>query len=176
MMKNIMCLALILTVMACLTDRPVRAEGVRIGVVDIQRVISECAAGKDVTKKLRQKQDERSSDLDSKKAEITALKKSIEALDPVLQKEELDKKKADLAAKTKVMKDTESKFNSQIRDLNNRQSSTVMSDILRIIDTVGKKGGFSVIIDKTHVFFSGGAVDVSGQVIEEYDMEFQRTR
>ncbi len=152
------------------------ADGAKIGVVDVQRVIKECAAGKDATRRLKQKQEERSSDMENRKAEIAALKKSVAALDPVLEKETLDKKKAELAAKTKAMKDAESRFGGQIRDINSKQSSNVKNEVLRVIEQVGRKGGFSFIVDRNHLLYSGGAVDITGQVIEEYDMEYQRTR
>lgn len=152
------------------------AEGIKIGVVDVQRVVKECVAGKDTTRRLKQKQDDRSSDMENRKAEIAALKKAIEELDPVLEKDVRDKKKSELAGKTQAMKDAESRYSGQLRDINSKQSSNVKSEVLRIIDQVGKKGGYSFIIDKNHALYSGGAVDITGQVIDEYDMEYQRTR
>lgn len=158
------------------STKPVQAEGMKIGVVDVQQVIRECAAGKDTTRRLKQKQDERTSDLGVRKSEIAALKKSIAALDPVLEKEELDKKKAELNTKTKALKDIEARFGRQIRDINSKQSSSVRNDVLRIIEQVGRKNGFALIVEKNQALFSGGAADITSQVIEEYDLEFQRTR
>jgi outer membrane protein len=175
-MKKIAWLLCLLVILGTWTINPVQADGLKIGVVDVQRVIKDCVAGKDATRRLKQKQNERASDMESRKAEIAALKKSIEELDPVLEKEARDKKKSELAGKTQAMKDAESRYSKQVRDINSNQSSNVKSEVLRIIEQVAKKGGFSFILDKNHALYSGGAVDITGQVIEEYDMEYQRTR
>lgn len=175
-MRRIAWVLCLLVILGMWTINSAQADGVKIGVVDVQRVIKECVAGKDATRRLKQKQNERASDMESRKSEIAALKKSIEELDPVLEKEARDKKKSELAGKTQAMKDAESRYSKQVRDINSNQSSNVKSEVLRIIEQVAKKSGFSFIIDKNHALYSGGAVDITGQVIEEYDMEYQRTR
>lgn len=157
-------------------SKTAQADAMKIGIVDVQQVIRDCVAGKDTTRRLKQKQDERAADLGGKKSEIAALKKSIASLDPVVEKEDLDKKKAELAAKTKALKDADSRFGKQIRDINSKQSSNVRNDVIRIIEQVGRKNGFTLIVEKNQFLYSGGAVDITSQVIEEYDLEFQRTR
>ncbi len=175
-MKRISWLILFLAITWCFTAGNIYAEGLRIGVVDVQKVIRECVAGKDATRRLKLKQDERASDMGARKSEITALKKSIEELDPVLEKDIRDKKKTELASKTQAMKDAESKFSRQMREINSSQSSSVKSEVFRVIDQVAKRNGLSVVFDKGQVMYSGGASDITSQVIEEYDSEFQRTR
>ena len=175
-MRQIVLWACVFAMVGSLTAGRVQAADLRIGVVDVQRVIKESQAGRDATRKLRHKQDERSSDIQNRKAEIAVLQKSIESLDPVVDKEAREKKKAELAVKIEAMKDMDSRFNGQLRDINTKQSSSVKSDVLRVIDQVGRKGGFFLIIDKNDALFSAGASDVTSQVIEEYDMELQRDR
>lgn len=155
---------------------PVKADVLKVGVVDVQQVIKDCAAGKDTARKLKQKQDERSVDLNVRRLEIATLKKNVAALDAAADKEELEKKKEELAVKTRALRDSENRFGSQVRDLNTKQSTVIKNDVFRIIEQIGRKNGFTLIVEKSQILYSGGAVDITSQVIEEYDMEFQRIR
>ena len=151
------------------------ADVARIGVVDYQRILKECMAGKDIAKKLRQKQDERTSALESRRSEIVSLQKSID-IDHSGDKDNRDKKKMELSKKLEAFKDEETRFNTQLKDLNAQQASLIKDGISQVIDKIGKKGGYLLILEKTDTLYAPASTDITSQVIEEYDMAYQQRK
>jgi outer membrane protein len=148
----------------------------RIGVVDYQKVLKESLAGKEIARKMRQKQDEWTVSHEVKKLEIANLQKSIENPEINGEKNGLDARKRELARKLEAFKADEVKFYGVLKDINAQQGGLIREGIIQAIERVGKKGGFLLIVEKTDILYSPVSNDITRQVIDEYDSEYQRKK
>jgi outer membrane protein len=152
------------------------ADVARIGVVDYQKVLKESLAGKDIAKKMRKKQDEWTVAHEVKKLEIANLQKSIDHPEINGEKNGIDAQKKELAKKQEAFKADEAKYYGVLKDINAQQGGLIRDGIIQAIERVGKKGGYLLIVEKSDILYSPVSNDITRQVIDEYDSEYQRNK
>lgn len=149
------------------------ADVAKIGVVDFQRILKESKAGKHAARLLRQKQDERSDNLKERREDIVKLQKYIEDTELTGDKSDRDQKKLELSIKLDDFKDADAAYGSRLKEINAKQTSKIHEDVTRLIEKIGKKGGYLLIVEKNDTLYSPGTIDITAKVIEQYDMEFK---
>lgn len=149
------------------------ADVAKIGVVDFQRILKESQAGKNAAQILRQKQEERSEDLKKRQQDIVALQKTIESIELVGDKADRDQKKLELTIKLDGFKDADNRYTSQLKDINAKQTAQIKEDVFQLIEKIGKKGGYLLILEKNDILYSPMSTDITSKVIDEYNTEFQ---
>jgi outer membrane protein len=145
------------------------AEGVKIGIVDSQKILGTSVSGQAAKAELNKKEEELTNDLKSKGAEILKLKEKLEREALVMSPEMKDDKEREFRIKAGDFDAQKKKANQEMGELNMKIMSKIQSDIIAIIEGIGKKGGFTVILEKGTLLYSGGATDISDEVIKLYD-------
>ncbi|HTP67095.1 MAG TPA: OmpH family outer membrane protein [Geobacteraceae bacterium] len=150
------------------------ATPVRIGVVDLQKAVSECKAGVSARAKLLKRTEELNNEL---KAMLADLEK---------EKADLDKQASRLSEDSRSEK--EKKLQKAGRDLQNRQREAqeevkqLEADSLKklvgrlsdLMARIGAEGGYTAILDKKNgVFYSGKEADITPLLIKRADSEYE---
>lgn len=150
------------------------ADVAKIGVVDFQRILKESLAGKEAAKLMRQKQDERSEDLKNRQEVIVDLQKNIESIELTGDKSDRDQKKLELSIKLDEFKEADLAFAGQLKDINAKQTEEIRKDVFDVIENIGKKGGYLLILEKGDTVYAPVTTDITAKVIEEYNDQYQR--
>lgn len=151
------------------------ADVAKIGVVDVQRILKESQAGKQAAKLMRQKQDERSDALKQLQQEIVRLQKYLESIELVEDKTDRDQKKLELSIKLDQFKEADKAYANQLKEINAKQTEEIKKDVYDVIDKIGKKGGYLLILEKGDTVYAPTTTDITGKVVEEYDTAYQRS-
>ncbi len=176
MKKNLIILVVVL--LTALTHLPSsysaeKAETVRIGVVDIQKVILESRSGRDARLQFEN--------------EMMGKKKAFADKEEVLKKlrSEMDKTGIPDAEK----KEKEEKFQKEARDLRRLRDDTesvlremdkaisgkLVSEIREVVSKLGEEGKYTIIIEKgSGLLYMPAAIDLTEKVIENYDKQKAR--
>lgn len=144
----------------------------RIGVVDFQRILLESRAGKRAAEELRTKQAERARDLERRRKEIVELRKQLENIEFSGSREEHREKELELNIKLEGFSKADKKFNDELGDINASHTETIKRDIALIVEKMGKKGGYLLILDKLEVLYYPDTIDITEKLIKQYDRQY----
>lgn len=166
---------------------PGEASAARIGVVNVQRVISLSVAGKEATASLEKEKARLEGVLRSKRAEIEKLGKDAQGLQleieqkgAIWREEERDRKTADLRRRQRDLAreqdDLKRLLEESQRDLGERQRQAItqiIKELREVVHQIGRDEKFDLILDSTAsgVLFATPASNVTEKVIQVYDRQ-----
>jgi outer membrane protein len=177
-MKNILRLSLFLLLPALLLPAlpgARAAEPFKVGYLDMQRAMENCAAGQAAHKKL--------SDLGNKyKADIDAARSKLETAKADLDKQGLlwnEKTRRDKEEELRrmdrdyqrLLKDSEDDLKTKV----NEYSESIAKELLKLAEEIGKEEGYSLILEKRAggIIYAPSSVDLTDKLIKTYDSRKQ---
>jgi outer membrane protein len=148
------------------------ADVARIGVVDFQRVLRDSLAGKAAANTLRQKQDERSADLKKRRQEIVNLQAALERMELLADPSDREQKKLELTLKLDAFNEADAMYAGQLKEINTKQTAEIRQAVSDVVDAIGKKGGYLLILEKNDTVYAPASTDITVQVIEAYNKQY----
>lgn len=164
---------------------PGEALAARIGVVNVQRVLSQSFAGKEATQALEKEKTRLQGVLQTKKGEVDKLAKDaqdlqieIEQKGAIWREEERARKTADLRRRQRDILREQDEMKRLLedsqRDLSERQRQAitqVIKELRDIVHQIGRDDKLDLILDSTMsgVLFATPASDITDKVIRVYD-------
>jgi outer membrane protein len=144
-------------------------EGVKIGFVDLDRALNESRAGRSALEKLQTKVKETESRLLKEKQDLERLRSDIDKKGLLLK--EVERRNLEKEFQRRVRNYQREMRDSQ-EELNQRKNE-LMADILKglekVVTEVGKKGKFTLILERSQVLYTDQGVDITDTVIKRYD-------
>ncbi|OQX23463.1 MAG: hypothetical protein BWK80_25880 [Desulfobacteraceae bacterium IS3] len=147
---------------------------VKIGIVDLQKIFEESSAGKLVRSEINKKGKEMEADLKSKGGEIEELKKKLEREAAVMSREQRETKEREIEIKILDIKRLKGRYNDELLKLQNTKLESMKKDIFDVVQDMGKKGGYLLIIEKLGVLYSPNTIDVTEELIKQYNDRFAK--
>ncbi len=147
-----------------------KADSVKIGVVDMQKVMIESKSGKDAKAQFEN--------------EMAGKKKAFTEKEDMLKKLRAEIDKAGISDAEK--KEKEEKFQKEARDMRRLREETeaglremdkvismkIIGEIREVISKVGAEGKYTIILEKdARVLYMPDTIDLTGKVIENYDKQ-----
>jgi len=164
----------------CWTAVPVAAAdpGPKIGVVDLQRALTESEAGKQAKAQLSQLEQTKRALVDRKAKEVETLKRELEIQGKLLKEEVRREKERRLEREIKALqrlaRDSQEELQRQERELIER----IIKALVQIVKAIGKEEGYTLILERGGlergggwVVFAGPAVDLTDKVIARYNQQ-----
>lgn len=161
------------------------AAAARIGVVNVQRVLSQSIAGKEATEGLEKEKARLQGGLRGKKAELDKLAKDaqnlqieIEQKGAIWREEERNRKTADLRRRQRDLAREQDELKRLLedsqRDLAERQRQAItriIKELRDIVHQIGRDDKFDLILDSTSsgVLFATPASNITDKVIQVYN-------
>lgn len=145
------------------------AQGVKLGVVDVQQVLNQSQRGQAIKQKLDQERAGRQKELDARQQELVRLQTELEKQAPVLS--EQAKRERSEALQRKV-RDVRRLAEDAGRELEKRVRETEMDvtrEIFATIQEYGKDQGYSVILERSSIIYSAATVDLTAEIIKRFD-------
>lgn len=147
---------------------------VKIGIVDLQKIFEESSAGKLVRNEINKKGKEMEADLKSKGGEIEELKKKLEREAPVMSREQRETKEREIEIKILDIKRLKGRYNEELMKLQNTKLESMKKDIFEVVQDIGKRGGYLLIIEKLGVLYSPNTIDITDVLIKQYNDKFAK--
>ncbi|BBO66483.1 hypothetical protein DSCA_04130 [Desulfosarcina alkanivorans] len=152
------------------------ADVAKIGVVEFQRLFENSDAGKEIKAQITQQGKKMETELKGKGAEIEELKKRLEREALVMSKEMREEKEREFRIKVNDIKTLQKKYEVELQGIQKKLMAGLQSETLKIIDEIGKSGGYLLIMDKRGVLYSPGTIDITDQVIKKYNAQYTKTK
>jgi len=160
--------AIILTV-AWIATPCMGADVAKIGVVDIQKILLTSSAGKMAKAQINKKAREMEAKLTERKEEIDKLKETLEREALVMSKETREDREREIRIKINDIKSLKKKFEKDLKTIEGRVVNRIQSDMGSIVDDLGKKEGFLLIVTSQAVLYAPSTIDITDQLIQSYN-------
>ena len=152
------------------------ADVAKIGVIDLQKILETSAAGKSIQAELKKEKDKMEADLKKKGAEIENIRKRLERESMVMGKEKREEKERESRIKINDFKSLQKKYRSDLQKHEGRLMQQLSDDINEIVNQMGKKEGYLLIINKLGVIYSPNSIDVTDKVIGKLNTKFSKRK
>jgi outer membrane protein len=143
----------------------------RIGVINSQDVLEKSAEGKRVIARLQEKDKTNQASLAKLDDDIRQLDTKINTQRLTLSEEALYNMSADLTKKQTDRKRVAEDASRDFQDLQVKLFNKVQSELIPIIEALGKEKGIDIILDlaKSGAVYFNPSIDLTEEVIKRYD-------
>jgi len=148
----------------------VRAAEVKIGVFNIQKVITQSSAGQVAQKRFETRKKELETQLKPEADALAALKKDIEQKGSVWSEEvKTDKiREAQKRERELQVKAEDARF--ELKQLEAKEFEPLMKALQGIVEKVGKDGNYTMIVEQhAGVMYFSPTSDLTGAIIKQLD-------
>ena len=144
-------------------------ETIKIGFVDIQRVISESQAGRRARDRFQNQIKKAEADIVKERQDIERLKSDLEKKGPLLKEEERRNLESDLQKRSVTLQRSMADHQQELRAKNNEMMSEILKELEKIVNEVGKADKFTLILERSQILYSDQGIDITSKVIETYN-------
>jgi outer membrane protein len=152
------------------------ADVAKIGVIDLQKILETSAIGKFIQSELRTQKNKMEADLKKKGTEIENIQKRLERESMVMGKEKREEKERESRIKINDFKSLQKKYRSDLQKLEGKLMQQLSDDINAIVNEMGKKEGYLLIINKLGVIYSPNSIDITDKIIGKLNTKFTKKK
>lgn len=162
-------IALTVACLATLLALPAMGADIKIGVIDFQRVLKESRAGKAAQDEIKRKAEQLEASLQQKGNEIQSLQDQLERDALVMSSEKREEKAREIRIKINDAKSLQKKYRNDFKAFEARLVQRIQKEFFDIVEDIGKREGFTLIMEKMGILYAENSVDITDKMIREYD-------
>lgn len=136
-----------------------------IGILDVEQIVKDSVAMRDIQKKVSKKQDEYQKEVTKKQNALEAEQKRIESKKSVLAKEALEKEAAGFEKKVEELKEFVEKKQNSLKKASVDGMGKVNDEIKDIIADISKEKDLDVIVPASQALYYKDELDISEEVL-----------
>ena len=150
------------------------ASASEIGVLDVEKIVKESSAMRDIQNKISKKQDEYQKEVTKKQNELEADQKRIENKKNVLSKEALEKETKTFEKKIDDLKSFVDKKQNSLKKASLDSMGKVNDKIKEIIADISKEKGLDAIIPASQALYYKDELDISDEVLKKLNKKITK--
>jgi len=147
----------------------------KVGVVEMQTIISDSVPGARAMEELRGRFEDMKGELDEQNETITKLRDDLQRQGMVLSQEAKQDKELEYRRKVRDFQDQYQAFQRNMQAEEERLSEPILEVLMEVIEKYGQENGFSMIIDGAGagLVYADDALVITEQVIEALNQAWQ---
>jgi len=146
------------------------AAEMKIGVMNVQKVLTSSVAGKAAKVKFDAKMKELQDKFKAEEEELLAMQKNIEKKSTAWSEETKQEKVLEFQKKRRELQSKTEDARYELKGLQDKELAPILKALEKVVDTYGTANGYTVILDaKNHVIFFEQGIDISDKLIVELD-------
>jgi outer membrane protein len=145
------------------------ASVVRVGFVDVQRVLARSAGGVSAREQLEREKAMMQKEVDAKRQELEQLRDELEKKGALMtadarrdKQDQFERKRRDAA---RLADDYQKELEKKEQGLLQR----VLSDLSGVIERVAKDKGFALVVERRGLLYAAAEADLTDEIIRVYD-------
>jgi outer membrane protein len=150
------------------------ASAAGIGVLDVEKIVKESSAMRDIQKKISSKQDDYQKEVTKKQDDLESEQKRIEGKRNVLSKEAFEKETKAFEKKIDDLKTFVDKKQNSLKKASMDSMGKVNDKIKDIIADIAKEKDFEVIIPSSQTLYYKDALDISDEVLKRLNKKITK--
>ncbi len=146
-----------------------RAGKMKIGYIDVQRVIAESQSGKRAKDRFQAQVKKAEADILKERQDLDRLKSDLDKKGPLFKEEERRNMEADLQKRSVNLQRSMNDYQQDLRQKENEMMQDILKEIEQIVNEVGKAEKFTLIFERSQIIYSDQGIDITSKVIETYN-------
>jgi outer membrane protein len=144
------------------------ADGVKIGSVDIQKILISSAAGKEAKDQLAARANKYEGEKNSREAELKKLKAELEKQNVLLSESARSAKEKDYQQKLKEYQRFLKDAQDDLQGKNDELTNKIVASIVKIIQDYGSKNGYTMIfIRNDGMVYLDEKADITDEILKQ---------
>lgn len=166
----------LLGILAMLMGASAYSAPVKIGYVDIQRVLSESKRGQEAKARIEARGRQLDQQFQMLQQKVNALKEEIEKKGSLMDEKVLKEKQREYEQKVRELNNFVNDSRQELQDMERQAVAEIVKDIEAIIKDIGKKQGYTMILEKQRSFilYASEETDLTDEVIKALDAKAAR--
>lgn len=157
-----------LAVMLLLSGGPAfSADPVKIGVVDLQKILETSNSGKAAQNELKAQRDKMQADMKQRGSEIQEIESRMQREAMVMSKETREEKEREHRIKVSDFQALQRKYQGDLQEVERKLMGKLQSDITSLVGDIAKKDGYLLVISNIGVIYSLPSTDITERLIQE---------
>ena len=146
---------------------------IKVGCVDIQKVMNECQAGIEAKKAIGKEMEKLQKLFAERQKELQTTKESLEKQAPMMKPEVRATKEKEFQSKVRDYQRWLEDNQKEIQQKGMEMERTILQGIQAVIKKIGEEEGYTLVLEKNEniVLFSSKAIDFTDRVIKAYDAQ-----
>jgi len=141
----------------------------KIGIIDLQRVLNECEAGKKAKTNLEALIKSKESAIEEKSKEIEKLKNELQQQASALSAEAKKNKEDELEKLLRDYQRTVQDSQAEVKKKEGELTETIIKGVHEIVERIGKEEGYIIIIERSLALYANQDLDITDRIIKEYN-------
>lgn len=166
MLRKMFVVLTIAAIFALMSAGAYAAEG-KIGYVDLRKAFYEYNKSKNFETQLNDATGKREGDRAKLVEEITKMRDELQ----MLQADAKTKKQGEVDTKIAALQDFDRETRQQLLTKKNDMFKEVIDDIQKIVEAMGKSGGYDYIMDSRNIMYGKPEYDLTAQVITQLNSQ-----
>ena len=169
MCRNSLPIAVAVMVIFLLATPFADAAGVKIGILDITRVLQESESVRDARGVFLMDLESKQTVLRAKEGEVRQSQQDFQQKAAGMTPENREKEQERIAQDVKNLRRLKTDLEEALKKKDRELSVRVLGEIKEVVDAYRKEKKFTVILEKKAVLAFDGAVDITEEIIKAYD-------
>lgn len=150
----------------------------KVGVVDLYRVLNESEEGKKAVTELQNMLESRQKTLEEKQKKIVALKEEYDKKKSVLSEDARKAKEEEIDRLSRELQRTAADYQVELQKKQNEITQSMLKEIRQIINDFAQKEKYNLIIEKAEqiIIFVTPDVEITDQIIALFNQKTSQTK
>lgn len=166
--------AILLVSLCCLLfpgAAPAQDEDLKVGFVNVARVIENAPQGEAALKKLEEEFGPRDREVRAMREEVKQLEEELIKNDLVLDDSSRNQKELELRDKRRALRRATSEFREDYNLRRNEELSALQKIVIKAIVDIAKRESYDLIVHEPAVVFASDRIDMTQQVLEQLRLQ-----
>jgi len=148
--------------------RPLAAAEQKIAVVDMQRALNECDAGKRAKDQVKAKFERSQNQLKKQREDLDHLKEDYERKATVLKDEERRNLEKDLESRGLEFKRKYEDFQRDLKETDAELTKSIVEELYELVRDYGEKHGYTLVLEASSgaLLYNDKTVDVTDEIVK----------
>ena len=149
---------------------PARAE-LKVGVVDMQRALNDCEAGKKARDQVKAKFEKAQDQLKRQREDLDRLREDYDKKAVVLKEEERRNLEKDLENRSLDFKRKYEDFQRDLKRTDSELTAGIVEELYTLVRDYGAKHGYSLVLEASNgaLLYNDKATDITDDIIKLYN-------
>jgi len=147
------------------------AETIKIGYIDVQRILNESRRGVEARKEFQARGNEINNVIQKKQNELKALKESLEKQASMLSNDARREKEREYQRELKELERLVKDSRDELKQLEMEITTKLLKSMEKVVTKLGKEGKYTMILEKKESFilYAPKEIDLTDSVIKVFD-------
>ena len=144
-------------------------DRMKIGVIDVQRVVAESAAGKRAGERLQAQLKKAEADTLKERQDLERMRNDLDKKGPLLKEEERRNMELDFQKRSVNLQRTMGDLQQEIQLKEREMMQDILKDVEGVVNDIGKAEKFTLILSRSQLLYVEQGIDITSKVIETFN-------